>query len=111
MKNKVEKFPQELAAAIKETENRISKNLEKQHKHQMDLNLREIEGERKLNQLTIASLQSKIKEQESFIKQLTQKADSATDQVQSIALKALERSSIPRFHHSHEETKKQTPAS
>jgi hypothetical protein len=54
---------------------------------------KEIEGEKKLNLQKVASLEAKVKEQDTLIAQLTQKANDATQQVQSIACKALEASS------------------
>jgi hypothetical protein len=108
LKTQVAQFPANLEKAIKETEKATAENLERSYKHQIDLNSREIDGERKLNQQMIATLQAKIKEQESFIKQLTQKADEATCQVQSIAIKALEGTSSMRFYPGHEEGKKQS---
>ena len=59
----------------------------------MTLKEKETESEKKLNQQKIASLEAKVKEQEAFIAQLTQKANDATQQVQAIACKALEASS------------------
>lgn len=108
LKNQVAQFPLELEKNIKETAKTVTENLERQYKHQIDLSSKEIDGERKLNQQMIATLQAKIKEQESFIKQLTQKADDATSQVQSIAIKALEGTSGARFYPGYEEGKKQS---
>jgi DNA repair exonuclease SbcCD ATPase subunit len=108
LKNQVSQFPSELEKTVKEREKITTENLEKHYKHQIDLSSKDIDGERKLNQQTIASLQAKIKEQESFIKQLTQKADDATIQVQSIAIKALEGTSSMRFYPGHDESKKQS---
>lgn len=102
-----ERFPKDLEKAIQEAEKRTKENIELSHKYQMDLFTKEIEGERKLNQQIISSLQNKIKEQEIFIKQLTQKTDEAGNQVQTIALKALESSSSMRFMGGFEDTKKQ----
>lgn len=110
LKNQVSQFPLELEKAVKEREKITTENLERHYKHQIDLSSKDIDGERKLNQQTIASLQAKIKEQESFIKQLTQKADDATTQVQSIAIKALEGTSSMRFYPGHDENKKQSQA-
>lgn len=108
LKIQAQKFPQELEFAVKETENTVRVTLEKQHQHQMDLLLKDIDGERKLSQQIIASLQSKIQEQEALVKQLTQKANEASQQVQSIALKALESPVVPgRYYGSYEESKKQ----
>ncbi len=108
LKNQVAQFPTELEKSIKETAKTVTANLESHYKHQIDLSSKEIDGERKLNQQMIATLQAKIKEQESFIKQLTQKADDATSQVQSIAIKALEGTSSARFYPGYEESKKQS---
>ncbi|MFA6263804.1 MAG: hypothetical protein WC630_05210 [Candidatus Babeliales bacterium] len=107
LKNQVAQFPMELEKSVKETEKLITENLEKHYKHYIDLNSKEIDGERKLNQQMIIALQAKIKDQESFIKQLTQRADDATTQVQSIAIKALEGASSVRFYPGHDNGKKQ----
>lgn len=92
------KFPQELDLAVKNAEKATGSAIETRYKHQIELTAREIEGERKLAIQTIASLQAKIKEHELLIKQLTDKANESTQQVQSIALKAIESSSSVRFY-------------
>lgn len=43
------------------------------------------------------ALQSKIREQEELIRQLTQKADESVQQVQTIAVKAIEGASAQRI--------------
>lgn len=106
LQDQVRLFPQELEKAIRDTAKTNRDQVEAHYKHQIDLSAKEVEGERKLNMQIIASLQSKIKEQELFIKQLTQKADDSTNQVQAIALKAIEGASNLRFYGAHEETKK-----
>ena len=53
---------------------------------------KEIEGEQKLKDQKIESLSAKIKEQEATIKQLTDKANQASSQVQDIANRALDTS-------------------
>jgi len=55
------------------------------------------EGERKLNKQVVSALEAKIKEQEAYIRQLTQKTDQAGQQVQNIALKAIEGASSQRI--------------
>ena len=102
---RVEQFPKELDKAVKDAEKNLHESLERTHKHQMDLLNKDIEGERKLNNQTISMLQIKIREQEEFIKQLTSKTNLATNQVQEIALKALE---SPRGYKTHcfDESKK-----
>jgi len=102
----VEAFPAELEKAIKDTEKSIKAQIEAYYKHQIDLSTCEVEAERKLTQQTIDSLQEKIQEQEAFIKQLTQKADTSTHQVQEIAIKAIE-GSASRFYGAREQYKKE----
>jgi DNA-binding transcriptional MerR regulator len=51
------------------------------------------EGELKLKEQTIISLQEKIKEMQAQIKELTQKANLAESNVKDIAVKAIESSS------------------
>src|SRR3990167_2398783 len=93
LREKVAKFESILEEAIKKTEKETREAIETKYKYQIDLNNKEIEGERKLNQQVVASLKDKIKEQDTFIIELSQRANDSTKQVQSIALKALEGSS------------------
>lgn len=106
LRNQVGQFPVELEKAIKKTEQETKDRIENMYQHQIDLEKKENEGQQKLTQQIIDSLQAKIKEQESFIKQLTQKTDAASNQAQTIALKALESSSKIRFYGSCEDSKK-----
>lgn len=106
LQDHVENFPKELEKAVKETEKTTRESLERNYRFQMDLAAKELEGERKLNHQIINSLQSKIKEQEEFIRQLTHKTDEAGTQVQAIALKALEGASFHRYHPASEDNKK-----
>lgn len=98
LQEQVKRFPHDLEKAVQETETVTRAQIEMHYKYQIDLSNKEIEGERKLSQQTITTLHAKIKEQETFIKQLTQKADESTNQVQTIALKAIEGSSSMRFY-------------
>lgn len=93
LKEKVQQFPEELAGEKERTSQEITEKLESQHKFAVMLKEKEIEGEKKLYLQKIPSLEAKVKEQDAFITQLTQKANDATQQVQSIACKALEASS------------------
>jgi len=92
LKQKVEEFPQELMKSKETAEEVLRSQLEMQHKFASDLLAKEIEGERKLNEQKIVALEKKIKEQDQLINQLTQKADNAVSQIQSIACKALDTS-------------------
>ena len=61
----------------------------------------------KLNEQKISYLEAKIREQDQLIKTLTQKADAATEQVQSIANRALD-TSVQRFAYPLNSEEKQT---
>jgi len=106
LKGRVENFPKELEKAVRDTEKTTRESLERNYRFQMDLAAKELEGEHKLNYQIINSLQSKIKEQEEFIRQLTHKTDEAGTQVQAIALKALEGASFHRYYPAAEDNKK-----
>ena len=90
LKVKVEQFPKELDNAVKETEKSVIEKIEFKYKHQAELGQKEIDGDRNLNKQIIASLENKIKEQAEQIKQLTQKVNDSGQQVQTIAIKAIE---------------------
>lgn len=93
MQEQVSTFPEQLEQAINSAKESTREQIETMYKHQIELATKEAESERKLKEQTIAALQAKIKEQDAFIKQLTNKADTSTNQVQEIALKAIEGSS------------------
>lgn len=97
LKAQVAEFPKQLEKAIKDTEKSVMEKLEFTYKHQAELAAKEIEGERKLNKQLISALEAKIKEQDEYISQLTQKADQAGKQVQNIAIKAIEGASSQRI--------------
>jgi hypothetical protein len=109
LKARVEAFPSELEKAIKETERSVKEKLEFNYKHQAELASKDIESERKLTKQMITSFETKIKEQEDLIHQLTHKASEAVSQVQSIAIKAIEGASAQRvFSGSHEKSSEST---
>lgn len=105
LQEQVKQFPHELEKTVKEAESATRISIETKYKHQIDLTTKEIEGERRLNQQIITSLQDKIVEQDSYIKQLVQKADASVHQVQSIAIKALEGTSAVRYASGYEDKK------
>jgi len=95
LKSKAEAHPKALENAILETEKKVRESIEVSYKHQADLLTREMDGERKLSVQNIASLETKIKEKDELIRQLTQKVNDSGKQVQDIALKAIEGASRP----------------
>jgi hypothetical protein len=102
LKARVDLFPKELEKTVKDTEKSVTEKLQFIYKHQAEMLATETEGEKKLYQQLIASLETKIKEQEEQIRQLTQKTNEAGLQVQSIAIKAIEGAStwrVPSVSH------------
>jgi len=97
LKTRVESFPKELEKAVKDAEKSVTERLNFIHNHEAEIVSKEMEGDRKLYQQKIAALESKIGEQDDLIKQLTQKANEAGLQVQSIAIKAIEGASAQRI--------------
>ncbi len=96
LREKITVFPKELDKAVKDTEKTVTERIEFKFKHEMELIQKETEGERKLHQQAVEALQSRIKEQDELIRQLTQKADESVQQVQTIAVKAIEGASAQR---------------
>jgi len=97
LREKIAVFPKELEKAIKDTEKTVTERIEFKFKHGMQLIQKETEGEQKLHEQAVEALQSKIREQEELIRQLTQKADESVQQVQTIAVKAIEGASAQRI--------------
>ena len=100
LRQRVESFPQELAKAVADTEQSVTERLEFKYRYETQMLAKETEGDRKLSQQIITSLQAKIKEQDEQIRQLTQKANEAGLQVQSIAIKAIEGASAANWRSS-----------
>lgn len=75
----------------------MEEQLTTKFRFEKDLAAKEMQGEIKLLQQTISSLQSKIKEQDSLIASLNEKANTAGSQVQTIALKALDSAASLRY--------------
>ena len=94
LRQRVEAFPHELDQAVVAAEQAITDKLEFKYSYEAQMLAKENEGEKKLSQQIIASLQAKIKEQDEHIRQLTQKANEAGLQVQNIAVKAIEGASV-----------------
>lgn len=96
LKNKVAEFPSLLQEEIEQAKRMLTEQLTMQFKFEKELYQKETVGEIKLLEQTIRSLEGKIKEQEQLIASLNKKSDTASEQVQSIAMKALERASAYR---------------
>lgn len=90
-------FPQKLDEEIKEAIKNTTDKLEQKYKFEKELNAKEIEGETKLKDQIIASLNAKIKEMEATLKELSQKTVTAEAGVKDIALKAIEGASTKQY--------------
>jgi hypothetical protein len=86
-------FPKKLDASLADKEKEITEKLKSQFDFEQKLSLKHNEGELKLKNQTIASLQEKIAEMQARIKELGEKANIAESSVKDIAVKAIENSS------------------
>jgi hypothetical protein len=92
-KEKVAAFAEQLKAKIKQAKEEGKGIGSYQTKVKADLRAKEIAGETKNYELRIESLEQTIKHQASRINQLSQQLDSSLQQVQDLAVKAIEGSS------------------
>jgi len=93
LRKKSEEFPQELQKALVDKEKEITNRLKTQFEFESKLTEKQNEGDLKLKDQEIKSLQDKIKEMQTQIKELTQKSNLAESNVKDIAVKAIESSS------------------
>ncbi len=96
LKMQVEQTPIQIKEAVSSAEGLLRTQISQQYEYETQLKQRESEGVLKLKEQSINYLEDKIKGQEIIIKELTEKADLATQQVQSIACRALD-TSAQRF--------------
>ncbi len=89
---KAENFPKELEKAITGTEKAVTEKLKAHFDFEQKLIAKQTEGELKLKDQTIGTLQNRIKELEATTKELSQKAGNAEANVKDIAIKAIESS-------------------
>jgi hypothetical protein len=108
LKKQSEAFPVQLQKAIAETEKTITERLQFKYDYEAKLGQKEVEGERKLHQQTISALEIKIVQQDKLIKELTDKANFSGNQVQEIALKAIDGASRQRFYSPYPEKSTET---
>lgn len=92
----VEQIPDRIKEAVVSREEALGAKMIEQHEFTTKLKQQEYDGILKLKEQSINYLEEKIAKQEAMIKELTEKADMATGQVQSIACRALD-TSAQRF--------------
>ncbi|OZG32103.1 hypothetical protein [Rickettsia endosymbiont of Culicoides newsteadi] len=92
----VGQIPNIIKEAVNNAEESLRGKLSQQYDFDMQLKQQEYEGKLKLQAQCISYLEDKITKQEILMKELTAKADMATQQIQSIACRALD-TSAQRF--------------
>jgi hypothetical protein len=86
----VEKFPKELEIAVKKAKEEGTAMARRQTKVKADLRAKEVEGERRVYELKVQSLEDIIKKQQQQLNSLSAQLDAAVKQVQELAVKAIE---------------------
>lgn len=92
LKRQVEGFPTVVKEAVAHAEEVLRTQLQQKYDFEWQLKEKEYEGTLKLNERTIKYLEEVIEKQDSLIKELSEKVDVATEQVQTIAFRALDTS-------------------
>jgi len=96
LKVQVEQFPVIIEEKVKNAEEKLHLQMSQQYDFESQLKQKEYDGILTLKEQNIKYLEEKIKHLEGLIKDLRDKADIATQQVQSIACRALD-TSAQRF--------------
>jgi hypothetical protein len=97
LRKKSETFPTELEKAVALAVKIATEKTETIFKFEKELREKEVEGELKLKEQTILTLNSKIKDIETSLKELSQKTATAETSLKDIAFKAIEHSSKPYY--------------
>ena len=90
-------FPKELEKAVDAAVKAATEKTETAFRIEKELREKEVEGELKLKDQIIQTLNAKIKDLETSLKELSQKTVTAETSVKDIAIKAIEHSSKPYF--------------
>ena len=96
LKQRVELLPAEINQAVDEAKEKLSNELSEKYNFEKQLSQKDYEATVALKEQIIKHLEGKVVQQESYIRELTIKNDLASEQVQSIACKALD-TSAQRF--------------
>jgi hypothetical protein len=92
LRTKADKFPADLEKAVQAAIKETSAQLEKDHKFEKQLILKDHDGEIKLKNQQIESLMARIKDLEVQLKQAYSKAENAENNSKEITLKAIQNS-------------------
>lgn len=90
LQTKVEKWPKELETAVKKAREEATAIAQRQTKVKADLRAKEAEGERRVYELKIQSLDEIIQQQRQQIASLTTQLEAAVKQVQDLAVRAID---------------------
>ena len=90
-------FPAKLEKAVAEAIKTNTNALMLEHKFETELKAKEVEGQLMLKDQTITTLNTRIKELETTMKELSAKTVTAEASVKDIAIKAIESSSKPYY--------------
>ena len=96
LRARAEGFPEELDQAVTRSVQESTERLERERKYAIDLLQKEFAGERNVLNSRIESLQATVEKQAEQIARLSQQLEHSYGQVQDIALKAIEGSSMSR---------------
>lgn len=97
LRKQAAEFDARLQKAVEETEKAVSERLNREFDYAQKLQAKDLEAELRLSKQEIDSLRAKIKEQQELISSLSNKSDTATQQVKDIALKAIETTGARQF--------------
>jgi len=101
-------FPSEIEKALADAVKRASEKLLLEFKFEKELTAKQTEGEIKLEEQTIETLKSKIKDMEAILSDMSKKTAIAETSVKDIAMKAIESSGkMQLFSNSRENTGKE----
>lgn len=92
-KTKFEALPEKLEKGIKKAEAEGANIIKRQAKIKAELLAKEVNANKKATELKITSLKTIIEKQEKQVQKLTQQLESALEQAQNLAVKAIEGSS------------------
>ncbi len=90
LKERVEKFPKELETAIKEAKTKASQAVQREAQIKADLRAKEVDGEKRIYETKIKSLEEIVKNQVQQLQALSAKLDGILKQSQALAMKAIE---------------------
>ncbi len=87
---RVEKFPKESDSAVKKARDEATALTQRQVQVKSDLRAKEAEGERRVSELKIQSLEDVIEKQQTQINNLPKQLEAAIKQAQDLAVRAIE---------------------